>query len=397
MASRAASLLRDLALGGVPPWRRGHGVRKKNATTTNSLATTAAHKNLLTVIVTASMSPLNPSTVILRELLLSLRLLNLPPGTEVLLSHDVPPAASSLSPPSSSSTTALPPAYAKYLANVERLIPAAQSCTQLTIKLLRRETHGGLAGNLEFALSRVRTPYFLKVEHDHPFVREVDVLSVVRDMISDKRLKVVRFNRRRNIMVRCDAGEVNAHRNSRWKLRDTVRAQSLWGRHEPRENLPPLVNQYCRTACFSDMNHVASTAYYKQLVLPLVLREPSVPPETLMQAQLIARDHARFGTYIYGAVDARPAIIHVDAALHASSQDLGPFAYLWLKLQRLKLNQTRGHEAEAALRCTRTTFFGADEITESSQLPSELRAVAYGGRTDGSVRGRRRRQRAGDS
>ena len=70
------------------------------------------------------------------------------------------------------------------------MLPAASACTDLAIRLLLRATNGYLAGNLAFALSHVRTPFVIKVEHDHPFVRPIDLISVVRDMSADKRLQV---------------------------------------------------------------------------------------------------------------------------------------------------------------------------------------------------------------
>ena len=336
---------------------------------------------LLTVVVTASVSPLHPSTAILRETLLSLQLLRLPSRTEVLLSHDGPRAAvtertAGISP------EAFPPAYLAYLSNVRQLLPAAQACTGLMIRLLLRASPGGLAGNLEFALSHVRTPFFLKVEHDHPFVREIDIESIVEDMMSDRRLRNVRFNRRENKMERCDAGEVNAHR---WRLAwtfETARAQALWRLHESAPGASRLRNQYIRTGCFSDMNHLASTDYYRSVVLPIILKSPTTPPETLMQQQLIARDHSRYGTYVYGAMLEPRAIVHVDAALRASPADLGGYAYLWLTRLKGQLENRTGAaaERESPFRCRHTEFRGIDRFTTLEQLPSELQEVMRRGR-----------------
>lgn len=270
---------------------------------------------------------MNPSTAILRELLLSLMHLQLPPQNPVLLSHDGPrlgprahahDASAAYSWKELSRTMpafAFPLTYLDYLENVQRLIPQASACTNLDIRLLLRATNGNLAGNLAFALAYVRTPFMLKVEHDHLFTRPVDALSIVRDMMADRRMKYVRFNRRENVRVRCDNGDYY-----RTSPPDQLAAKLLWAPH----SAPPRVvfeNNYTRTSCFSDMNHMASTSYYRALILPLMLANPAIPPETLVQDHAwIARNHSTYGTYLYGEVNAPPTIAHVDAAMHGAGE-----------------------------------------------------------------------------
>jgi hypothetical protein len=275
-----------------------------------------APNNLLTVMVMASASPMNPSTVILRELLLSLRFLQLPPQNPVLLAHDGPRIKSKDAQregPHGPAQT-FPPRYLQYLSEVETLLPAAMECTGLSIQLMLRASNGMLSGNLAFALSSVRTPYVLKVEHDHIFTRPVDILGVVRDMMDDARLKYVRFNRRHNLLVNCDRGDFGALKDS---ILDVSLAKQLWGPHVP---LPgrPLRNEYTRSSCFSDMNHLTSTRYYRNEILPIILDRRYYPaaPETLMQDQaFIARNHSYYGTFIFGGLSAPPTIAHIDAAL----------------------------------------------------------------------------------
>ena len=288
---------------------------------------TAGAHNLLTVVVTASASPLNPSTAILQELLLSLRLLQLPPGNPVLLSHDGPRLLPAALEDPSSPAGAFPPKYLQYLARVEALVPTASTCTGLAIRLLLRAANGNLAGNLAFALGHVKTPYVLKVEHDHMFVRPVDMLSVVMDLHADPRLKYVRFNRRANVRRNCDNGD---YPRSLLGTEDERMARRLWGPHEPPSGTT-LSNSYVRTACFSDMNHLTPTAYYRKEILPVILRDPKLPPETLMQDNCyLARNHSYYGTYIYGALDAPPTITHIDAALHGVGELL-PSVRDWLR------------------------------------------------------------------
>ena len=332
--------LRTIALGGDATAPRSvHATRRGSSTAAAASAGPAS--SLLTVVVTASASPLNPSTAILRELILSLTHLQLPPQTPVLLSHDGPrlgPRAITYNISASYSwqqlsrimpALAFSPAYLRYLSNVQQLLPAAAACTNLDLRLLVRATNGNLAGNLAFALSHVRTPYMLKVEHDHLFTRPVDALSVVRDMIADPRLKYVRFNRRENFRVRCDNGDY--YRNS---PPDREIAKALWGAHEAPRGVR-VANNYTRTSCFSDMNHLASTAYYRNLILPVMLRAdfgyPKIPPETLVQDHCwIARNHSTYGTYLFDAINAPPTIAHVDAALHGVGEIL-PQVREWIR------------------------------------------------------------------
>jgi hypothetical protein len=158
---------------------------------------------------------------------------------------------------------------------VQLLLPAASACTKLALRLLVRATNGRLAGNLAFAMSFVTTPYVLKVEHDHPFARSIDIMSVVADMRADPRLKYVRFNRRENVRVRCDNGDY--FRSSPY---DQGLAKALWGSFAPRRDVA-MANNYTRTACFSDMNHLTLTAYYRTHLLPVMLNAEWGSPKVL--------------------------------------------------------------------------------------------------------------------
>ena len=313
---------------------------------------------VLTIVVTASPSPLNPSTVILQELLLSLRFLKLPAQNPVLLSHDGPRLAPSALEHPHSPGVQFPQRYMQYLARVEALSPAAAACTGLDIRLLLRATNGMLAGNLAFAMSFVRTPFVLKVEHDHPFVRSVDALAIVRDLQSDRRLKYVRFNRRPNRRKNCDNGD---YPRALAGTEDQWIAQSLWGLHEARSD-SELRNAYTRTACFSDMNHLTSTAYYRTAILPVIIKEPKLSPENLMQDNCyIARNHSYYGTYIFDGPDAPATITHLDAALHGTGELL-PGVREWLRDLRNRVRN--GTEPNTQFSC-RAPLFVAPALNAS--------------------------------
>lgn len=263
-----------------------------------SLLTPLPMKRPVTVVVMASFARVHPSTAIISETILSLRLLQLPRRTPVLVAHNGPPIVD----------TEFPPSYLEYLTRVRNLLPRFAQCTGFALQLVLRSSDSGYGRNIEFALSFVRTPFVLKVEHDHFFTRRLDVLSIVRDMLDDTRIKMVRFNRRRNERVKCDDGDSVPEP---WRLRK--RAQMLWYAHRITANRTHLRNVYTRTACWSDINHLARTDYYRDEIFPLVVRDAARTPEVHMN-KFVVFNHSRFGTFVYGGPGASPTVVHADAA-----------------------------------------------------------------------------------
>ena len=168
----------------------------------------------LTVVLLASFTAIHPSTKLLSEVILSLRLLSLPAGTPVILSHQGSEQAgtkatgriqrrlysadkmrprtlvqrmkgkckysclrSELYPQAyhdhlarverAARQGAVPPMWQEYLQRVEALIPQYRNCTGLEfISLIRPTGKGGYIGNIKFAMRHVQTPFVLKVEQD---------------------------------------------------------------------------------------------------------------------------------------------------------------------------------------------------------------------------------------
>ena len=61
------------------------------------------------------------------------------------------------------------------------------------------------------------------------------------------------------------------------------------------------------------MNHITATSYYRNEILPVITKDPRLPPETFMQDLCyIARNHSHYGTHIYGQIGAPASIAHVD-------------------------------------------------------------------------------------
>ena len=265
----------------------------------------------VTVIVTSSFSKaVHPSTAIITELILSLCGLGLPRASPVLLAHDSPrPAVKDV--PLGDMAGQFPSAYLEYLARVHTLLPRLRACTGLALQSVLRLGRASLSNNLVMAVKMVHTPFMLKAEHDHVFIRRVPLLSILRDMQNDPRIKFVRFNRRRNLKIKCDRGNYAGAAH-------TAAARLVWARHTP----PPgtkLRCNYTRTPCFSDMNHVVRTQYYRDRVLPLIAAMPYTMPETVMQPRIM-EDLPQYGTFLFGAPGDASYIVHADAAMHGNGE-----------------------------------------------------------------------------
>jgi len=191
----------------------------------------------------------------------------LPPGTPIVLAHD----------------HGEDPSYLEYLTAVRE-----RALYRPAWRVSVRETHGHLSGNIRCALEGVTTPYVLIVQHDMPFTRPVDVMSVVRDMERDRRLLHVRFNWRRNVKAGCDADN--------W----------LWG-----EEARGGENVYTRTPMWSCLTHLCPTEYYRRVVLEEV-PDGYFPENVLRGRATDVETHARYGTYVYGGLGAEACVKHTD-------------------------------------------------------------------------------------
>jgi len=267
----------------------------------------------VTVIVTSSFAKaIHPSAALLTEGLLRLRFLNLPRGTPVLIAHDSPRSADG---------EWFPSAYLEYLGRVNEILPRLRTCTGLAIRSMLRVGRPGLASNLAVAVRSVRTPFLLKAEHDHFFTRSVPLHAILDDMRNDPKLQFVRFNRRRNVAIRCDRGDYVAPR-------DRAAARRIWGRHMS-TSATPLRCNYTQTPCFSDMNHVARSAYYREIILPLVTKAPDTMPETTVQPRVMD-NWTRYGTFVFGTPGDPPCLVHADAAMRGHGE-LVPAITRWVR------------------------------------------------------------------
>ena len=121
-------------------------------------------------------------------------------------------------------------------------------------------------------------------------------------MSQDSALKIVRFNRRPNKRVNCDDGYYKKH----WKKK---LARRIWKNHAAE------YNNYTRTVCFSDMNHISRVGFYTDKIISHAVRAAPQMIEATIQ-KLVIYNHSLFGTYIYGGLQFAETLTHLDASKH---------------------------------------------------------------------------------
>ncbi len=125
------------------------------------------------------------------------------------------------------------------------------------------------------------------VQHDLLFVKKINVESVLEDMRNTPDMKHVRFNKRDNIK----AG---------WDNTPLFASKKINGN-----------NTYLLTESWSDQNHISTSDYYKNIVLKEVA--DGVFMESLLN-NISKGHHNKYGTYIYGDVNDKNVIVHLDGS-----------------------------------------------------------------------------------
>ena len=222
---------------------------------------------LLTIIITASFIPSHPNIKLIQETIESLQLINMPHDTEIILAHDYSNHIN----------------YSKYFEKLDEYIKSYSN-----IKIVKREDHGHLTGNIRNALQYVNSKYILVIQHDFPFIRKFNIQKVIYDMEENNNLKHVRFNKRKNYKRGTDA------------LND------LFGLQIKQENYT-----YTRTPSWSDNNHLCLTQYYTDIVMK------ECPDGRAMEQKLIRKSkneelHKKYGTYLFGELNHPQVIKHTN-------------------------------------------------------------------------------------
>ena len=185
----------------------------------------------LNIIITASPIPSNPSTEIMDKMIQSLSLLQVPGGTKIILAHDYPQPESKIK-----------DAYFDYY---EKLKNKYKNRENFVITMA--DKYGHISGNIRNAFNHVDSRYVLVLQHDFIFVRDVDINLIIQDMGANPQLKHVRFNKRSN---RALGGDYDNY------------SVKVFNRFNVSANY-----EYTSTPCWSDINHISPTSYYRDVIL----------------------------------------------------------------------------------------------------------------------------------
>lgn len=170
------------------------------------------------------------------------------------------------------------------------------------IEFLFRKTWGHISQTLRLALDEITSDYVLVVQHDLPFIRDVNLDEVIHAMECDPGLKHIRFNLRSNHPAGQDA--MTTRRGGRVVEDRSFFFQQRFG---PPPNPLPLV----QTLSWSDNNFVCSTRYLSQTILRPI-GAFRVDPEWVFNLLGTEKNHAQLGTYVFGELGSPPAIRHTD-------------------------------------------------------------------------------------
>jgi len=239
---------------------------------------------LLTIIITASLIPSHPKIKLIQETIESLQLINIPSDTEIILAHDYSDNNN----------------YSDYLKNLNEYIKSYSN-----IKIVKRENHGHLTGNIRNALQYVDSKYILVIQHDLPFIKMIDIQKIIYDMEENNNIKYIRFGKTK-APTSWDNNNIKKIRFFKTKLKNIRKLDRLYGLQVKQKNYT-----YTRTPAWSDQNHLCLTLYYTNIVMK------ECPDGCFMERILHGKNkneeiHNKYGTYLFGKLNDHLIIKHTD-------------------------------------------------------------------------------------
>jgi hypothetical protein len=139
------------------------------------------------------------------------------------------------------------------------------------------------------ALALVKSRFIYVLQHDFKFIREIDHTSVIKSMIDYPNiLKIVRFNKRRNVPVQIDKGE-------------------CFGMKTEVDHVNGV--NFTKTPGWSDNNHLTTKVYYEELLkrISFLHRAPEGPMQGTAK-----KDCETWGPLLYGARGDEATLAHLD-------------------------------------------------------------------------------------
>ena len=231
--------------------------------------------NQLTIIITASYIKSHPSIKLIKKVLNSVKKIN-HNNSHIILAHDY---NNNLN-------------YQKYLKKLNQYL---NNQNNSNIQVITRSSKGHLTGNIRNAMQHVQTKYLLVMQHDLPFIKKLNIHQVIEDMENNQNLKHIRFFKKQ------DKNPKNPN-NLGWEFKN-----NLFGQQVQSKNY-----SYTRTPAWSDQNHLCTTSYYQDIVLK------ECPDGNFMEAtlndSLNEHNHEKYGTYLFGDLQAKGFITHLDGS-----------------------------------------------------------------------------------
>ena len=220
------------------------------------------------IIITASFIKSHPSIEFIRCVIDSLKHIHMDKDTLIILAHDYSEDSR----------------FTEYLKNLNNYISDYKN-----IKIVSRNSHGHLTGNIRNAFNEITTEYVFLIQHDLPFIRDFEIEKVIEDMKNNPELKHIRFNKRANIKTGSDA------------------FNDLFGKQIVSKNYT-----YTRTPSWSDNNHLCRSDYYRDIILKEC--KDGMPMEHYLIRKSQTEDiHNKYGTYILDEINKPAYIKHIDA------------------------------------------------------------------------------------
>ena len=228
--------------------------------------------NKYCVLITASYIPSHPDTRYIKKVVESLKLGNIDiNNANIILAHD---GLNELQIKNKNIVRD----YSKYINDLKDFYKDHQN-----IKIIVRNNHGHLVGNIRNALQYINSRFLLIIQHDLPFSHSFDIRKVMKDMEKTKELKHIRFNKRKNEGVKWDNN-------------------NLYGKV-----IKSTYYKYTTTGAWSDLNHLSSTNYYKQIIMNECKDGTSMEwnyraggrwgRKSKIQDE---KNHRKYGTYLFG-------------------------------------------------------------------------------------------------
>lgn len=243
-------------------------------------------KDKITIVIPTHVLPTAPSTEIIEETLSSLTQIKEIEGCECIITCDTPSSFDA-------------DRAANYLKNLSE-ITETNDFFEIAISVV---IDGQQRANFLNGIEKVKTPYFLFMEHDWCFIETPNITKLVEAMDNHKKINVVYFNKRRNIerpklefVLKPDKEitELPLLKTTKWSNNPNLTRTSKWAnewleivkhaplyRGDPKKQIEPILH-----------------GIYKQQIIN----------EGFDSA------HSKWGTYSYGEIGKNHMVIHIDGS-----------------------------------------------------------------------------------